>query len=73
MAFHDESQVYQLFFFEKVHISANASVEFQIWLGNDVGLENNAPLNLEVIARTYLQPHYGNGAFGNVYLSAGQH
>ena len=24
------------------------------------------------IARTYLQPHYGNGVFGNVYLSAGQ-
>ena len=24
-------------------------------------------------ARTYLQPHYGNGFFGNVYLSAGQH
>ena len=25
------------------------------------------------MARTYLQPHYGNGVFGNVYLSAGQH
>ena len=24
-------------------------------------------------ARTYLQPHYGNGVLGNVYLSAGQH
>ena len=24
-------------------------------------------------ARSYLQPHYGNGVFGNVYLSAGQH
>ena len=24
-------------------------------------------------ARTYLQLHYGNGVFGNVYLSAGQH
>ena len=24
-------------------------------------------------ARTYLQPHYGNGVFNNVYLSAGQH
>ena len=24
-------------------------------------------------ARTYLQPHYGNEVFGNVYLSAGQH
>ena len=24
-------------------------------------------------AGTYLQPHYGNGVFGNVYLSAGQH
>ena len=23
------------------------------------------------IARAYLQPHYGNGVFGNVYLSAG--
>ena len=39
MAFHDESQVYRLFFFEKVHISASASVEFQIWLRNDVGWE----------------------------------
>ena len=25
-----------------------------------------------VVARTYLQPYYGNGVFGNVYLSAGQ-
>ena len=25
------------------------------------------------LARTCLQPHYGNGVFGNVYLSAGQH
>ena len=24
-------------------------------------------------AGKYLQPHYGNGVFGNVYLSAGQH
>ena len=24
-------------------------------------------------ARTYLQPHYGNGVYGNVYLLAGQH
>ena len=24
-------------------------------------------------AQTYLQPHYGNGVFGNVYISAGQH
>ena len=23
-------------------------------------------------AWTYLQPHYGNGVFDNVYLSAGQ-
>ena len=23
-------------------------------------------------AQTYPQPHYGNGVFGNVYLSAGQ-
>ena len=27
----------------------------------------------KVNARTYLQPHYGNGVFRNVYLSAGQH
>ena len=26
-----------------------------------------------IYARTYLQPHYSNGVFGNVYLSAGQH
>ena len=26
-----------------------------------------------LLAWTYLQPHYGNGVFGNVYLSAGQH
>ena len=25
------------------------------------------------LAGTYLQPHYGNGVFGNVYLSAEQH
>ena len=25
------------------------------------------------IVRTYLQPHYGNGVFSNVYFSAGQH
>ena len=49
MAFHDESQVYWLFLFEKVHISASASVEFQIWLGNDVGLENDAPLKLNLL------------------------
>ena len=24
-------------------------------------------------AQTYLQPRYGNGVFGNVSLSAGQH
>ena len=24
-------------------------------------------------ARTYLQPHYGNEIFGNVYLSAGKY
>ena len=28
---------------------------------------------LKAYAGTYLQPHYGNGVFGNVYLSAGQH
>ena len=33
----------------------------------------NSPKNLYSYARTYLQPHYGNGVFGNVYLSAGQH
>jgi hypothetical protein len=26
-----------------------------------------------IFAGTYLQPHYGNGVFSNVYLSAGQH
>ena len=30
-------------------------------------------LGLGHMAGTYLQPHYGNGVFGNVYLSAGQH
>ena len=25
------------------------------------------------ITRTYLQSHYGNGVFGNVYLSTGQY
>ena len=25
------------------------------------------------LAQTYLQPHYCNGVFNNVYLSAGQH
>ena len=61
MDFHNESQVYLLFFFEKVHISASASVEFQIWLGNDVGLENDAPLKLNlgvfVISKGQLKKH----------------
>ena len=26
-----------------------------------------------LLERIYLQPHYGNGVFGNVCLSAGQH
>ena len=30
-------------------------------------------LNCRNKAGTYLQPHCGNGVFGNVYLSAGQH
>ena len=30
-------------------------------------------LILDDLAQTYLQPHYGNGVLGNVYLSAGQH
>ena len=29
-------------------------------------------INLD-LAGTYLQPHYGNGVFGNVNLSAEQH
>ena len=29
--------------------------------------------NINFQARTYLQPHYCNGVFGKVYLSAAQH
>ena len=28
---------------------------------------------LDTFARTYLQPHYSNGVFDNVYLLAEQH
>ena len=27
----------------------------------------------KIIAQMYLQPHYGNRVFGNVYLLGGQH
>ena len=37
------------------------------------GLDAMPLFLLDDLARTYLQPHYGNGVFGNVYLSAGQH
>ena len=30
-------------------------------------------ISFYLTARTNLQLHYGNGVFGNVYLSAGQH
>ena len=33
----------------------------------------NVKKTKKVIAQTYLQPHYGNWVFSNVYLSAGQH
>ena len=36
----------------------------------DVGLWDKPNIDL---ARTYLHPHYGNGVFSNVSLSAGQH
>ena len=42
-------------------------------------VSNVQGLNLEILlfisdhAQTYLQPHYNNGVFGNVYLLAGQH
>ena len=39
--------------------------------GLDVPIKVNVPLTYW--ARTYLQPHYGNGVFGNVYISTGQH
>jgi hypothetical protein len=39
----------------------------------DSHLKSMYTLQQSNLARTYLQPHYGNGVFGNVYLSAGQH
>ena len=35
-------------------------------------LKGNLNYLLADTAKTYLQPHYNNGVFGNVYLSAGQ-
>ena len=37
------------------------------------GLMLSAMFSYTDTAGTYLQPHYGNGVFGNVYLSAGLH
>ena len=38
----------------------------------DSDFESWVKLRLIITAQMYLQPHYGNGVFGNVYLSAGQ-
>ena len=47
-----------------------------IWVQNNrpqVSLVRKENDDLAVKARTYLQLHYGNGFFGNVYLTAEQH
>ena len=53
-----------------------------LWVLNEI-FQKKYPENMKKIvgavwalpdkARMYLQPDYGNGVFGNVYLSAGQH
>jgi hypothetical protein len=43
---------------------------WDLWLNS---IKAGRFLGGDELARTYLQPHYGNGFFGNVYLSAGQH
>jgi hypothetical protein len=34
---------------------------------------NHGQFNQPLKAQTYVQPHCGNGVFGNVYLSCGEH
>ena len=45
-----------------IPVIVNQGIEISQW-----------PSHNAYIARTYLQPHYGNGVFGNVYFAAGQH
>ena len=63
-ASHDQSEV----------IKAKVDEVSQMW-SDLVSSSEVKGVKLQVCrnARTYLQPHYGNGVFGNVYLSAGQH
>ena len=54
----------------------NYAVQYwrSVWLATAWTVQKGNILSLhDVNARMYLQHHYGNGVFGNVYLSAGQH
>ena len=41
-------------------------------LGRQGGHLLDSKITTGDLARAYLQPHYGNGVFGNVYLSVGR-
>ena len=60
---------------EPEHCIVNQTIEFPRGLDNflNIGMVIKYQCMLSIPAQTYLQPHYGNGVFGNVYLSAGQH
>ena len=45
----------------------------KLLVGIREGLDHMVQTLVSEKARTYLQPHYDTGVFGNVYLSAGQH
>ena len=68
------AEFFQIFcsFFGQWSFKKNA---FKIYwpLVNEVFFSANFAKNEIFIARAYLQPHYDNGVFGNVYLSAEQH
>ena len=62
--------------------SEHFALQNTMLLNTFCSLEHLAPQNTLLLitlcssgskAKTYLQPHYSNGVFGNVYLSAGQH
>ena len=57
---------------EPEHCIVNQTIEFPRGLDNFLNIGVHQCM-LSIPAQTYLKPHYGNGVFSNVYLSAGQH
>ena len=64
---HTASHTHDLLFYDPFLPSQTIWMNAWIWVARLVFFGFN------FIARTYLQPHYRNGVFGNVYLSAGRH